>query len=367
MRAQAAILRSTGGDFSVEPVEVGELRSDEVLVELVGTGVCHTDDLFRSGTYPFQMPCVLGHEGAGKVIDVGDQVDHVAAGQPVVLSVMWCGRCPRCLRGQHYLCHDIFNQNFGGRGDSTTALSQDGQPVYAHFDGQSSFGTHSVANAKTVVPVRDDAPLHLLGPLGCGFRTGLGSVINTFTPKPAESIAVFGVGSVGTSAVIAAELMGCDPIIAVDINPRRRELAVECGASAGVNPEEGAASEQILDLTGGGVDYALDTTGNPRVVRSAVESLAPGGFAGVLGGSPLGTELVLDVNHLLFGGRRIQGINMGDAVASVFIPQMVDLIVAGKLPLERLVTDYPLDRINDAFADMHDGTTVKPILRPSAT
>ncbi len=366
MQAHAAILSTTGGDFSVEPVEIGELRPDEVLVELVGTGVCHTDDLFRSGTYPFQMPCVLGHEGAGRVAKIGEGVDHLSVGQPVVLSVMYCERCPRCHQGQPYLCHDIFNQNFGGRSDGTTAFSRNGEPVYAHFDGQSSFGTHSVANIKTVVPVRDDAPLHLLGPLGCGFRTGLGSVINTFNPNPAESIAVFGTGSVGISAVMAAALKGCHPIVAVDLNAGRRELAVECGATTGVDPTTGDVSEQILELTGGGVDYALDTTGNPQVVRSAVESLAPGGFAGVLGGSPLGTELVLDVNHLLFGGRRIQGINMGDAVAAVFIPQMVDLLVAGKLPLDRLITEYPLEQINEAFADMATGTTVKPVLRPGA-
>ena len=363
MQTEAAILREQKGDFSIEEVEIGELNPDEMIVEMVGTGVCHTDELFREGTYPFEMPCILGHEGAGYVRKVGSQVKGLEPGDAVVLSVMYCGTCPRCLQGQHYLCHNIYEANFCGRGDGTNAITQHGCDVHAHFDGQSSFSRHAVTNVKNTYKVRDDAPLHMLGPLGCGFRTGLGAVLNTFKPSLSQSIAIYGAGAVGLSAMLAAVAIGCHPIVMVDINPDRRGLALELGATQVLDGKMENVSAAVMEITGGGADFVLDTTGIPPVIRNAMESTGVGGFLGVLGGSPLGTELVLDANHLLFGGRRIQGINMGDSVAATFIPQMVDMFMEGKLPLDRLITEYNFTEINQAFEDTVAGKTIKAVLR----
>ncbi|WP_419913928.1 NAD(P)-dependent alcohol dehydrogenase [Hoeflea sp.] len=362
MQARAAVLRHDDPTFYIEDVEIGPLKDDEILVQMVGVGICHTDELFRSNVYPFPRPCILGHEGSGRVLSMGSAVTGLEPGDHVVLTVMHCGQCSRCHKGQPYMCENIYEANFGGRGDGTSAFSHNGECVHAHFDGQSSFSTIAVTNAKNTIKVRKDAPLELLGPLGCGFRTGLGALINTFDPKAGESIVVFGAGSVGLSSILAANLMGCHPIIAVDPNEARRNSALEVGATHVFDSADDDVPGKIAELTGGGTDYALDTTGIPAVIRQAIESTGVAGFLGVLGGSPLGTELVLDANHILFGSRRIQGIQMGDAVGATFIPDMVDLMMAGKLPLEKLVTEYPFEEINQAFADTKSGKCVKAIL-----
>ncbi|MXY35131.1 MAG: NAD(P)-dependent alcohol dehydrogenase [Boseongicola sp. SB0664_bin_43] len=362
MQARAAILRQDDTTFHIEDVEIGPLNDDEVLVEMVGAGICHTDELFRSDVYPFPRPCILGHEGSGRVIETGSAVGGLEAGDHVVLSVMFCGHCRRCQEGQHYICENIYEANFGGRGDGTNAFSHNGECIHAHFDGQSSFSTVAVSNVRNTIKVRKDAPLEILGPLGCGFRTGLGALINTFDPKAGESIVVYGAGSVGLSAMLAANLMGCHPIIAVDPNEARRNAARDIGASHVFDSAEEDLPARIIALTGGGTRYALDTTGIPAVIRDALESTGVAGFLGILGGSPLGTELVLDANHILFGSRRIQGIQMGDAVGATFIPNMVELMMAGKLPLEKLVTRYPFDQINQAFEDTKAGKCVKAVL-----
>lgn len=362
MEAKAAVLYPDDQTFHVQDVDVGPLKDDEILVQMAGVGVCHTDELFRSNVYPFPRPCILGHEGSGRVLETGSGVTELSSGDHVVLSVMYCGHCRRCKSGQHYLCENIYEANFGGRGDGTSAFSHDGECVHAHFDGQSSFATVAVSNVKNTIKVRDDAPLELLGPLGCGFRTGLGAVINTFHPKASESLVVFGAGSVGQSAVLAAQLMGCNPIIVVDPNQARREGSLKVGATHAFDSSEEDVSKKIIELTSGGTDYALDTTGIPAVIRTAMESTGVGGFLGILGGSPLGTELVLDANHMLFGGRRIQGINMGDSVGATFIPAMVDLMMADRLPLEKLITRYRFEDINTAFEDTKNGKCVKAVL-----
>lgn len=362
MEARAAVLRQEDPTFHIEDVEIGAIRDDEVLVQMVGAGICHTDELFRSDVYPFPRPCILGHEGSGRVISTGSAVTGLEPGDHVVLTVMFCGHCSRCQEGQHYICENIYEANFGGRGDGTNAFSRNGECVHAHFDGQSSFSTIAVTNVRNTIKVRKDAPLEILGPLGCGFRTGLGAVINTFNPKAGESIVVYGAGSVGLSAILAANLMGCHQIIAVDPNEARRNVALDVGATDVFDSAEDNIPDRISELTEGGTDYALDTSGIPAVIRHAIESTGVAGFLGILGGSPLGTELVFDANHILFGSRRIQGIQMGDAVGATFIPKMVDLMMAGKLPLEKLVTRYPFEEINQAFADTKVGKCVKAIL-----
>ncbi len=365
MQITAAVARAKSQPFSVEPLELEEPRPDEVLVRIVGTGVCHTDLIVRDQYYPTPLPAVLGHEGAGVVERVGEQVTKVQPGDHVVLTYLSCGRCPACQQGALGYCPQLFTLNFGGgRADGSRALRRDGEVINGHFFGQSSFATYALANERNVVKVRSDVPLELLGPLGCGIQTGAGAVINSLHPRAGSSIAVFGVGSVGMSAIMAARVVGCITIIAVDVKSNRLELARELGATHTVNPAEGNAVERIQQLTGGGANYTLETTALPAVFRQAVEALALRGVCGLIGAAPLGTEVTFDMNSILFG-RTIRGIIEGDSVPDVFIPQLIELYVQGRFPLDKLIRFYPLQEINRAAEDSLSGVTMKPVLRMS--
>ena len=230
------------------------------------------------------------------------------------------------------------------------------------FFGQSSFAEFALANRRNVVRVRKDAPLEILGPLGCGLQTGAGAVLNSLAAEAGSSIVVFGAGSVGLSAVMAAVVAGCSPIIAIDIDAGRLELAHELGATQTYNGSETPELvEAIQDVSGGGVDYSLDTTSNPAAFRQAVDSLRMLGTCGLIGGMVAGTEVCIEANHLL-PGRSVRGIIQGDSVPQSFIPRLVDLYMAGRFPFDRLIRIYELEEINQACADMGAGSTIKPVL-----
>jgi aryl-alcohol dehydrogenase len=365
MQITAAVVREKGQPFAIEALELEEPRADEVLVRVVGAGVCHTDLIVRDQWYPVPLPAVLGHEGAGVVERVGEGVTKVRPGDHVVLTYMSCGTCVNCKRGKPTYCLDLYNQNFGGsRADKSTSLRKDGQAVHSHFFHQSSFATHALASERNVVKVREDVPLELLGPLGCGIQTGAGGVLNSLHPIAGTSIAVFGTGSVGMSAIMAARVAGCATIIGVDVKPNRLELARELGAThtidAGATPN---VVEEIQKLTGGGADYAVETTASPKVFRQAVDSLTLLGVCGLIGAAALGTEVTLDMNSILFG-RIVRGIVEGDSVPDIFIPRLIELYAQGRFPFDRLLQEYPLDRINQASADSEQGRVFKPVLRP---
>jgi aryl-alcohol dehydrogenase len=210
--------------------------------------------------------------------------------------------------------------------------------------------------------VSGDAPLEILGPLGCGIQTGAGAVLNTLHPKAGSSIAIFGTGSVGLSAIMAAVVVGCTAIIAIDINPARLKLAKELGATHTINPNETNPVEAIQEITGIGVNYSLETTGLPQVFRQAADSLALLGVCGLLGLAPLGTEVSFDMNNILFG-RTIRGIIEGDSIPDLFIPKLIQLYLQGRFPFDRLISFYNLEQINQAAADSLQGTAIKPVLR----
>ncbi len=367
MRIAAAITHATGAPFALEQVELGGPAPDEVLVRIAGTGICHTDLLARDGDYPMPLPAVLGHEGAGVVEAVGAQVDELAPGDHVVLTYRSCGRCPSCASASPGYCRDIFQLTYGGaRPDGTSALSQDGAPLHGHFFSQSSFAEYAIAHRRNAVKVRDDVPIEALGPLGCGVQTGVGAVIYSLGARPGTSIAILGTGAVGLSAVTGAVLAGCTTIVAVDLKPSRLTLARELGATHTIRAggvEDLAA--QLRDVAPDGLDFTLDTTGRPEIVRTAVDALAPMGACGLIGGSRLGTEVSLDMNTILFGGRTFRGIIGGDSVPQLTIPLLVDLYASGRLPLDKLITYYPLDRIDEAVADTESGAAVKAVLRPA--
>ena len=363
MEVKAAVLEEPGAEFSVGPVDLDEPRGNEVLVKVVATGICHTDLSVRDQYYPVPLPAVLGHEGAGIVERVGTDVTKVKEGDHVVLSFHSCGACGNCKQGAPGYCVELFGHNFGGaRPDGSPVMHRGDDVVHGAFFGQSSFADYALAFENNVVKVREDAPLEMLGPLGCGIQTGAGTVLNNLHPKAGQSIAVFGVGTVGLSSVMAAKIAGCDPIIAVDLNAKRLELAAELGATHTINASDANPVEAIHELTGGGANYSVEATGVPEVVRQSVDALGLQGICGLLGTSPLGTEVTLDMNAILFG-RTVRGVIEGDAVPDLFIPQMVDMYMAGKFPIDRLMEFYNLDQINEAVAATEGGGTVKPILR----
>ncbi|MDB4893826.1 MAG: S-(Hydroxymethyl)glutathione dehydrogenase, partial [Firmicutes bacterium] len=261
--AKAAVVRKAGGPFEVTDVTIEAPRADEVLVRIVAVGMCHTDIVVRDQLYPVPLPAVLGHEGAGVVERVGNDVTKVAPGDHVVLTFAFCGKCDMCQSGHPSYCREFFDRNFGGhRPDGSTAIRQNGEAVHSHFFGQSSFGTFAIAHERNVVKVRKDVPLELLGPLGCGIQTGAGAVLRALRVPAGGSFVTFGAGAVGLSAVMAARLSGVTTIIAVDTKPNRLELALELGATHTVNGMEENAVDAVKRITGGqGVQYSLESTG----------------------------------------------------------------------------------------------------------
>jgi aryl-alcohol dehydrogenase len=364
MQITAAVARAKKAPLSLEEISLGEPRSDEVLVRLVATGICHTDISMRDHViYPVPHPVVLGHEGAGIVERIGAGVTRLAPGDPVILTSASCGHCPSCDAGFPIYCYEFNERNFtGSRIDGSSPLSK-GNEVIHYYQGQSSFATYAVIRERSVVKVRKDAPLEMLAPLGCGIMTGAGAIINSLGVHIDHSVAVFGTGSVGLGAIMAAKLVGAGTIIAVDLVDSRLTLARELGATHAINSGQQSASEAIRKVLPLGVDFIVDTTANPGVLRDAVALLAPRGTLGMVGGAPKGLEFPLDVEHVLTGGRTVRGIIEGDANPDVFLPKLVDLFMKGKFPIDRLFTFYPFARINDAIADALSGKVVKPILR----
>jgi aryl-alcohol dehydrogenase len=365
MEIKAAVVFETGGDFNIEQLELSEPNDDEVLVRIAGVGICHTDLGARDMHLPIPPPpSVFGHEGAGIVEKVGARVTKVKPGDHVVLAWDYCGTCSSCKAGKVLYCMNFFLHNFhGARPDGTTTLQKGDQVIHGSFFCQSSFADFALANERNVVKVREDIPLDVLAPMGCGVMTGTGAVMNSLQPRPGASIAVFGVGTVGTSAVLGAVVCGCTTIIAVDINPDRLEVAKELGATHTVNASEVDPVEAIRDITGGGAEFTLECIGNPKVLRQAVDSLPRLGVCGLLGVVPPGTEVALDMDAIM-NGRTVKGILGGDAIPDLFIPKLIELYSQGRFPFDRLITFYPFDKINKAVEDMEKGRVIKPVLRP---
>jgi aryl-alcohol dehydrogenase len=363
MKVRAAIVRAPHAPMSLETVDLEEPRDDEILVRLVATGVCHTDIAMRDQTFPVPQPVVLGHEGAGIVEKTGRGVTKVAAGDHVVMTYSSCGHCASCNHHAPTYCHEFFEYNFAStRPDGSTGISQSGMRIHSNFFGQSSFATHALCRERNIVKVPNDAPLRLIGPLACGIQTGAGSVINALQVGVGDTIAVFGTGSVGLSAIMAARVCGATTIIAVDLHESRLALARELGATHTINGGKEKAPEAIMKITGTGVNYALEVTGVPAVVRQAVESLAPRGVCGIAGAFPVGSEVTLDLVHLMTAGRSVRGLVEGESNPDVFIPHLIDLYRQGRFPFDRLITEYSFDNINQAIQDSEAGKVVKPVV-----
>ncbi|MEO0410521.1 MAG: NAD(P)-dependent alcohol dehydrogenase [Pseudomonadota bacterium] len=364
IHATAAIARARHSGFSLEEVTLEPPKADEVLVRIKATGICHTDIGARDGYFPVpELPVILGHEGAGIVEAVGEDISGVSPGDHVVLSFAYCGKCPNCQAGMPYLCQYVFPLNFTGlRADGSCGhCDKSGAQVRGAFFGQSSFATYSVVKHNNIVVVPKDIPLELLAPLGCGIQTGAGTVLNALDVQPGDSVAVFGCGAVGLSAVMAAKLAGCSQILAVDINQERLKLAQTLGADVAFIAGDDLVERIMTYTNGAGVRYSVEAAGVPAALRQAVDILSTPGTCALISGVPAGTEMKLDMAAFLIG-KTLTGLVEGASVPQRFIPELIAHYQAGRFPLDQLIQTYAFDNINAALADAESGAAIKPVL-----
>ncbi len=351
--------------FVLRKLELLPPRPDEVVIELEACGMCHADLSAQAGSIPFPLPGVLGHEGVGRVVEVGAAVTDLSVGNRVVISFTFCGRCPSCVRGAPAYCQTwpVLNLVGGGRSDGSSSLRCDGHPIHSHFFGQSSFSRFITTAARSAVPVPDDLPASILAPLGCGIQTGVSAATIVLRPNPGDRVAVFGAGAVGLSAIMGLRMTGASQVIAIDVHPGRLALAQELGATQVVDAGKEDSRAAIVSLTGGaGVNGVIETSGNPRALETAIKVLASAGTCVVVGVPSAGEPGSFDVIDLVARGLRIVGTNQGDANPRIVIPQLIELYRLGRLPIERIVRTFKFGAINDASAASLDGSVIKPVL-----
>lgn len=357
--ARAAVLLEAGADPVLSDVTVRAPDGDEVLVRIDAVGICHTDVSVSARWPQRRVPMVFGHEGCGTVAAAGPAA-AVAVGRRVVLTFASCGRCPHCVAGRSAYCVESTALNLRGDGGSGGALRIGTRPLGGGFFGQSSHATYALARKCNTVAVDDRIDPVLAAPLGCSVQTGVGTVLNVLAPRPQDSVVVFGAGAVGLSAVLAARIAGCRIVIAVDPLAQRRTLAADLGATATIDPAVADVAAQIVDLTSGGAHAAVDTTALPDVLTAAVVALRPCGTLAVVGlGAPVAE---LPVGLIMGKGLTVRGVVEGDSEPHTFIPQLVELVRGGDLPIERMITRYPFARFDQAWSDARSAAAVKPVL-----
>lgn len=365
MEITAAVAHRPHADFTVEKLSLDGPRAGEILVQIASVGLCHTDLAAREGIVPIAMPAVLGHEGAGTVLEVGEGVTKVAPGDKVALSYNSCGRCPTCTSGAPAYCHQFMPLNYAGvRPDGSAPITAaGGEPVNSVFFGQSSFASHALANERNVVKLSDDVPLDLVGPLGCGIQTGAGAVMNTLAAAPGSALLVMGAGSVGLAGVLGGVVQGCETIIVLEPHESRRRLALELGATHALDPAAGPLPDQVREILPVGVDNVFDTTGIPAVIEASLGAMAPHAGLGLVGVPTDPTAAInLSLMQALIIGIKIYGIIEGDAVPDEFIPRMTRLHAEGRFPFDKMITKFPMERINEAIAAQERGEVVKVVL-----
>ncbi|HEY0475244.1 MAG TPA: NAD(P)-dependent alcohol dehydrogenase [Kribbella sp.] len=363
-RVKAAVCRLGDDLFQVEELAIEDPRPDEVLVRFTAAGLCHTDLEVAAGRLPSPLPVVAGHEGAGVVEVVGAAVTGFSPGDRVVASFSFCGTCRNCLSGLPAYCPSHFPLNFGAqRADGSVGLRDaSGEAVHDHFFGQSSFADRALCRPSSLIKLPDSSPPdEVVAPLGCGIITGAGAVWNVLRVSPGSTVAVFGAGGVGLSAVMAAVVAGAARIIVSDPHSSRVDLALSLGATDVFEPAD-AGADHVRELTAGqGVDFSVESTGVPEVMTQAVAALAPRGSAAILGVAPPGAELRTDAFSLL-QGRTVTGSIVGHQAPAVLVPRILDLHSRGRFPLEAMIRSYPLDDIAKAVDDVRSGTAVKAVL-----
>ena len=367
MDVKAAVAFASGEPLSIETVQLEAPQPGEVLIEIKATGVCHTDAYTLSGADPEGLfPTILGHEGAGIVVEVGQGVTSVKPGDKVIpLYTPECRQCNYCLSQKTNLCQAIRStQGKGVMPNGTSRFSLDGEKLY-HYMGTSTFANYTVLPEIAVAKIRDDAPLDKVCLIGCGVTTGLGAVINTAEVEPGSNVVVFGLGGIGLNVIQGAKMVGASKIVGVDINPDKEAMARDYGMTDFVNPKEidGDIVEYLVELTGGGADYSFECIGNVKVMRQALECCHKGwGVCTVIGVAGAGEEISTRPFQLVTG-RVWKGSAFGGARGRTDVPKIVDWYMEGKINIDDLVTHtMPIEQINEAFDLMHRGESIRSVV-----
>lgn len=367
MDVRAAVAFEAGKPLTIETVQLEGPKAGEVLVEIKATGICHTDAYTLSGADPEGLfPAILGHEGAGTVVEVGSGVTSLKAGDRVIpLYTPECRQCEYCLSRKTNLCQAI--RSTQGRGvmpDGTSRFSVDGTMIH-HYMGTSTFANYTVLPEIALAKIRSDAPFDKVCYIGCGVTTGIGAVINTAKVEPGANVVVFGLGGIGLNVIQGARMVGANIIVGVDINPDKRELAEKFGMTHFVNPNEveGDLVAYLVDLTKGGADYSFECIGNVNIMRQALECCHKGwGVSVIIGVAGAGQEIRTRPFQLVTG-RVWKGSAFGGARGRTDVPQIVDWYMEGKINIDDLITHVmPLERINDAFDLMHKGESIRSVV-----
>ncbi|KAH8926910.1 alcohol dehydrogenase [Atractiella rhizophila] len=367
LSTQAVVVSSPFGSYHISQILLKEetLKPNEVLVKVIASGICHSDIVCAEQKIPWRFPTVLGHEGAGIVERVGSKVTRVKQGDKVVTTWSSCRTCRKCQQSRPALCQHWFRLNLTGeRFDGGTMYEHDGKECYASLLGQGSFGRHMMVHESSCIPVPpslSDAELAQLAPYGCGLMTGAGTILNYFKPRLGDTLAIWGMGAVGMAGLMVAKLAPYSKIIALDVVDDRLKLASELGATHVINSRTCDAVQAIRDLTGGnGVDWSMEATGIPSVVKQAYEALDKGGVLGSVGIPPAGSELKIDIWNHINDSKTFLGCVEGDCVPETFIPFLIELAQQGKFPAEKLVKTYNFSEIERAIEDMKQRRTIKP-------
>jgi len=367
MQVKAAVAYQAGAPLSIETVELGGPKTGEVLVEIKASGVCHTDAFTLSGDDPEGIfPAILGHEGAGVVVEVGAGVTSVKPGDHVIpLYTPECRQCEYCLSQKTNLCQAIrTTQGQGLMPDGTSRFSLHGKPIF-HYMGTSTFAQYTVMPEIAVAKIREDAPFDKVCYIGCGVTTGVGAVINTAKVRPGDRVVVFGLGGIGLNVIQGARMVGASMIVGVDINPSRQALAEKFGMTHFVNPREveGDLVPYIVNLTKGGADHSFECVGNVDLMRQALECCHKGwGVSTIVGVAGAGKEISTRPFQLVTG-RVWQGSAFGGARGRTDVPKIVDWYMEGKINIDDLITHVmPIEQINEAFDLMHAGKSIRSVV-----
>jgi S-(hydroxymethyl)glutathione dehydrogenase / alcohol dehydrogenase len=367
MDVKAAVAWAAGQPLKIETVQLEPPRAGEVLVEIKATGVCHTDAYTLSGADPEGLfPSILGHEGAGVVVEVGPDVKSLKAGDHVIpLYVPECRNCSYCLSGKTNLCQAIrLTQGRGLMPDESSRFSIDGQPLL-HYMGTSTFANYTVVPEISLAKIRKDAPFEKVCYIGCGVTTGIGAVINTAKVEPGANVVVFGLGGIGLNVIQGARMVGANKIIGVDLNPNKQAMATKLGMTHFVNPKEVAGDlvAHLVELTDGGADYSFECIGNVNVMRQALECCHKGwGVSVIVGVAGAGQEISTRPFQLVTG-RVWKGTAFGGAKGRTEVPKIVDWYMDGKIDIDSLITKVlPIEQINEAFDIMHRGEGIRTVL-----
>ncbi|KXX81036.1 Aryl-alcohol dehydrogenase [Madurella mycetomatis] len=365
----ALVVPELNGKFELREIYLDAIQPDEVLVDIHASGLCHTDLSCAMGILSCRPNAVLGHEGAGVVLQTGPAVSHVSAGDKVLLSFSHCETCAACTSGHPAYCHSFNDRNFGGArpdGSASMFASKDGKEgMYSTFFGQSSFARHTLVHRSSVVKVPQDTDLALYASLGCGMQTGAGAVLNTLDVKPGSSVAVFGVGSVGMAAVMAAaKIRGAKTVIAVDLQESRLELAKKLGATHSVVGSAKDVVEQVRQIAPpNGVNFAVDCTGVPAVIKTMIDCLGTRGRAATVGAPGPGRCVQVDVMEHLTYGKEYVGCCEGDSLPKEFVPYLIEAHAKGQFPMDQFIEYYDFKDYEKAIEDSKTGRAIKAVLK----